>query len=66
MIQQTLKTVEKRQFFDQNKQISPNRQFVALDGIICFSVRFYNNSLLKLEMFSGLFFRKQKGTKVFQ
>ena len=36
---------------------------VVLNGIICFSVRFCDKSLLVLKMF---FFRKQKGTRVFQ
>ena len=40
---------------------------VVLDGIFCISVRFCDNSLLVLEnAFSGLSFRKQKGTRVFQ
>ena len=46
--------VEKRQFFSRNNQrhhISLNSQFtVVLNGIICFSVRFCNNSLLVLWM----------------
>ena len=45
-----------------------NGQFIiVLDGIICFSMRVCDNSLLVLKIsFSGLFFRKQKGTRVFQ
>ena len=35
---------------------------VVLNSIICFSVRFCDNSLLLL----GLFFRKRKGRKVYQ
>ena len=49
--------VLKRQFFNQNNQwlnnimVSLNRQFtVVLNRIICFSVRFYDNSLLVLKM----------------
>ena len=44
-----------------------NGQFIiALDGIICFSVRVCDNSLLVLKIsFSGLFFLKQKRYKSF-
>ena len=49
--------VEKRQFFNRNNQrlnniiVSLNSQFtVVLNGIICFSVRFCDNSLLVLKM----------------
>ena len=47
--------------------MSLNSQFNAvLNGIIRFSVRFCDNSQLKMlkNAFSGLFFRKQKGTRV--
>ena len=55
--------VAKRQFFNQNKQslnnaihISLNSQFnVALNGIICFSERFCDNSLLVLKMLFQVF-----------
>ena len=66
--------VEKRQFFNQNNQwlnnithISLNSKFiVVLDGIICFSEQSCDNSLLVLNGFSGLFFHKQKCTRVFR
>ena len=39
------------------KLISLNSQFIVLDDIICFSVRFCNNSLI---VFSGLSFASKK------
>ena len=50
------------------RHISLSGQFnVVVNSIICFSVRFCDNSKLVLEnAFSGIFFRKQKGTRVFQ
>ena len=35
---------------EQKHHISLNSQFIVLDGIICFSVRFCDNSLLVLKM----------------
>ena len=61
--------VEKLQFFNQNNQwldniISLNSQFTAvLNGIICFSVRFCDNSLLCIFRF---FLSQAKRFKVFQ
>ena len=52
--------VEKCQFFNQNYQhhISLNSQFnVVLNGIICFSVQFCNNSLLLLKCVLRFFLR---------
>ena len=47
--------------------ISLNSQFtVLLNRIICFSVQFCDNSLLVLKMRFQVFFRQQKGTRVFQ
>ena len=48
--------------------ISLNSQFtVVFNDIICFSVRFRNNSLSVLkDAFSVLYFYKQKGSRIFQ
>ena len=49
--------------------ISLDSQFtVVLNSIICFSVGFWDNSvlMLKVRFFSGLFFRKRKGKQLFQ
>ena len=61
--------VEKRQFFNQNKQwlnnISLNSRFIVLDGIICFSVRFCDNSLLALKIHFQIFSFASKKVKGF-
>ena len=44
-------TFELKQAMNKYQYISVNSQFiVVLDGIICFSVRFYDNSQLVLKM----------------
>ena len=62
VINETVKfftSVERCQFFNQNKQLlkSLNWQFtVALDGIICFAVRFCDNYLFVLKMRLKVFY----------
>ena len=53
---------QSKQAMNKQHHLSLNRQIiVVLEGIICFSVQFWDNSLIVLKYVSGLFFHKEKG-----